>query len=210
MANDLATMNALLDIALRDTSDLTWTSAEKNDLIERAVDDCPLRPLLHGDATQALTSGDYYYDLPAAVVSVSRIDVADSDGNEAGAVSGGLWEIIGDPLTGDAEVHIDPRIVDRWGTGATVRYIGYGRYDTTTNLIPDEYVPYVIAHARAEAYSRMSSDRARFKQWANDEQTLNISVNEMIQLTNDAQLERDRHRARIFRWRKPMPAMRSA
>jgi len=209
VANDSATLVALLQTALRDTSDETWTGVEKAALIEQAVDDCPLRPLLHDDATQALTSGDYYYALPVAVASVSRIDVADADGNEAGSIPGGLWEVIGDPLTSDAEVHIDPRVVDRWGTGATIRYIGYGRYDTTTNLVPDDFVPFVIAHARAEAYGRMASDRARFKQWANDEQTLNISVNELLQLINDAQLERDRHRARIMRWRKPMPAQRA-
>lgn len=210
MANTLAVLNGLLDIALRDTSDETWTSAEKDSLIEQAVDDCPLRPLLHGDATQALTSGTYYYALPVAVASVSRIDVADADGNEAGSIPGGLWEVIGDPLTSAAEVHIDPRVVDRWGTGATIRYIGYGRYDTTTNLIPDDFVPFVIAHARAEAYGRMASDRARFRNWETSEQPLNISVNELLTLINDAQLERDRHRVRIMRWRKPMPAMRSA
>lgn len=208
MANDLATMNGLLDIALRDTSDATWTSAEKDSLIEQAVDACPPRPLLHDGASLSLVAGAYYHTLPAGVVSISRIDIEDIDGNEQGAIPRGLWEVVGDPLASAAEVHIDQRIVDRWD-GGTAFLIGYGRYDTTTNLIPDEYVPFVIAHARAEAYGRMASDRARFKQWANDEQTLNISVNELLTMINDAQLERDRHRARIMRWRKPMPAQRA-
>lgn len=209
MANDLATLNGLLDIALRDTSDETWTSAEKDSLIEQAVDACPPRPLLHDDASLSLVAGAYYHTLPAGVVSISRIDLEDIDGNERGAIAGGLWEVIGDTLTDAAEVRIDQRIVDRWD-GGTAHLIGYGRYDTVTNLIPDEYVPYVIAHARAEAYGRMASDRARFRNWETSEQPLNISVNELLTLINDAQLERDRHRARIMRWRKPMPAMRSA
>ena len=163
MSNDLATLNGLLDTALRDTSDATWSSAEKDDLIERAVDDCPRRPLLHDDATLSLVSGAYYHTLPAGVVAISRLDLEDLDGNERGQIAGGLWEVVGDPLTDNAEVHIDQRIVDRWD-GGTVHIIGYGRYDTTTNLIPDEFVPYVIAHARAEAYGRIASDRARFKQ----------------------------------------------
>jgi hypothetical protein len=209
MANDLATLNGLLDIALRDTSDETWTAAEKNQLIEQAVDDCPHRPLLHDDASIDFVSGAYYHDLPAGVISISRIDIEDTDGNPAGQIGGGLWEVIGDLMTGDAEIFISPRIVDAYD-GGTGHLIGYGRYDTTTNLIPDEYVAYVLAHATAAAYQRMASDRARFKQWANDEQTLNISVNELVQLVNDAQLERDRERARIRRWKKPVPAMRSA
>lgn len=209
MANDSATLVALLQTALRDTSDATWTSAEKTALIEQAVDACPPRPLLHDDASLSLVAGAYYHTLPAGVVSISRIDLEDIDGNERGAIAGGLWEVIGDTLTDAAEVRIDQRIVDRWD-GGTAHLIGYGRYDTTTNLIPDEYVPYVIAHARAEAYSRMASDRARFRNWETSEQPLNISVNELLTLINDAQLERDRHRARIMRWRKPMPAMRSA
>lgn len=209
MANDSATLVALLQTALRDTSDATWTSAEKTALIEQAVDACPPRPLLHDDASLSLVAGAYYHTLPAGVVSISRIDLEDIDGNERGAIAGGLWEVIGDTLTDAAEVRIDQRIVDRWD-GGTAHLIGYGRYDTVTNLIPDEYVPYVIAHARAEAYGRMASDRARFRNWETSEQPLNISVNELLTLINDAQLERDRHRARIMRWRKPMPAMRSA
>ena len=209
MANDSATLVALLQTALRDTSDATWTSAEKTALIEQAVDACPPRPLLHDDASLSLVAGAYYHTLPAGVVSISRIDLEDIDGNERGAIAGGLWEVIGDTLTDAAEVRIDQRIVDRWD-GGTAHLIGYGRYDTVTNLIPDEYVPYVIAHARAEAYGRMASDRARFRNWETSEQPLNISVNELVQLVNDAQLERDRHRARIMRWRKPMPATRSA
>lgn len=209
MANDSATLVALLQTALRDTSDATWTSAEKTALIEQAVDACPPRPLLHDDASLSLVAGAYYHTLPAGVVSISRIDLEDIDGNERGAIAGGLWEVIGDTLTDAAEVRIDQRIVDRWD-GGTAHLIGYGRYDTVTNLIPDEYVPFVIAHARAEAYGRMASDRARFRNWETSEQPLNISVNELLTLINDAQLERDRHRARIMRWRKPMPAMRSA
>jgi len=209
VANDSATLVALLQTALRDTSDATWTSAEKTALIEQAVDACPPRPLLHDDASLSLVAGAYYHTLPAGVVSISRIDLEDIDGNERGAIAGGLWEVIGDTLTDAAEVRIDQRIVDRWD-GGTAHLIGYGRYDTVTNLIPDEYVPYVIAHARAEAYGRMASDRARFRNWETSEQPLNISVNELLTLINDAQLERDRHRARIMRWRKPMPAMRSA
>lgn len=206
MANDAATLNGLLDIALRDTSDATWSSDEKDSLITQAVLECPPRPLLHDEHTATLTTGTYFYTLSPWVKTLSRIDLVDASGVEQGSIPGGLWEIHGDTYTGNAEVQIAPRVVDRWGTGATIRYIGYSEYDTSTHLIPTEYVRFVIAHAKAEAYSRMASDRARFKQWANDEQTLNISVNELVQMVNDAQLERDRERARIQRWRKPMPA----
>lgn len=208
MANTLAVLNGLLDTALRDTSDVTWSSDEKNQLIRQAVDDCPPRPLKHDDASIDFVSGAYYHDLPAGVVSVSRIDIEDVNGDPAGSVSGGLWELIGDPLTGDAEIFVSPRLVERYD-GGTGHLIGYGRYDTTTNLIPDDYIPFVLAHAKAAAYGAMASDRARFRNWETDEQPHNVSVNELVLLINDAQAERDRQAARIFRYRKPMPAMRS-
>lgn len=210
MANDLATLNALLDTALRDTSDVTWSSAEKDSYILDAVQACPPRPLRHDDVPVNLISGTYHYSLPTSVLSISRLDIVDADGVERGPIAGGLWSIDGDLLTGESEVHISPHVVDRYGTGAKAYAIGYGQYDLSTNLVPTEFLPFVIAHARAAAYNAMAADRARFKQWANDEQTLNISVNELLGLLNDAQLERDRERARIRQWRKPMPAMRSA
>jgi len=205
--NDAATLLGLLRVALRDPADATWSAAEKASLIEQAVADCPQRGLLHDDVTVAIVAGTYHYPLDASVTSVSRLDLVDADGTERGSVPGGLWEVIGDAWT-SAELHLSPRVVDD-SDGFTAHVIGYGRYDTATNLVPDEHVPYVIAHAKAAAYGAMVSDRARFRNFETSEQPFNISVNELIQLMNDAQLERDRNRARIWRWRKPMPASRS-
>jgi hypothetical protein len=205
MANDAGTLRGYLATQLRDSTYETWASAELDTLIASAVRACPRRPLLHDEVTQVLSSGIYYYTLPQTVTNISRLDLVDSSGEEQGELGGGLWEIIGDMMSGDAELHIAPTIVDA-NDGATVNIIGYGDYGTTGHYIPDDYVPFVLAHARAEAYARMISSRARFKNWANSDQTLNISVNELVQLVNDAQSDRERQRSMIARIRKPMPA----
>ena len=50
------------------------------------------------------------------------------------------------------------------------------------------------------------AERARFKNWANGDQTLNTSVNEMLGMVAQFERSRDVERSRLFTWRKPMPA----
>jgi len=176
------------------------------DLIAQSVYACPLRPLTHLDATQTLTAETYYYTIASTVVSISRVDLVDVDGDEVGPITPGFWEIIGDLRGGDAEMHIVPHFVDMVGTGGVARYIGYGRYDTATNLIPNEFLRFVLAHARYEAYMRLTADRVRFRQYLGADQTTNTSANELYQIVSSASREADAERSRIFTFRKPIPA----
>lgn len=207
MANTQSVLVDLLRTALRDASDATWPETEKQSLVDRAVDACPLRPLLRTDVMFPISDGDHSYGIDPTVASISRIDLT-LDGAPAGSIPSGLWEVTGDLSTGNAEVTIDPSTVTRL-SGRTAQVIGHGRYDTASHPVPDDFVPFVIAHARAEAWSRMVSDRARFRNWEVSEQTLNVSVNEVVLMLNDAQREREREQSRIFRFRKPMPARRA-
>lgn len=207
MANDAATLNGLLDIQLRDTSDTTWTSAEKDTLIARAVNNLYPRiviPLAPATYTQALTAGTYLYALNAAILGLAQIDLIDTASNERGRLDTGTWRVEGDLLAGTAKVRLSPSIVD--GIGGTVRYTGYGRYNVSTLPIPDDFVTQVLADARAEAYRRIAGDRVRYKQWQDGEPTQNTSVNELVQLISDAQREADQWRAIQKTWRRPVPA----
>ena len=87
----------------------------------------------------------------------------------------------------------------------TLRYNGYGRYDLDSNLIPDDYLAYVVAHARAGAFDWLTSDRTRFRQYLGSDQTTNTSANEMYQFIQQARNDVERETQPYLRVRKPMP-----
>lgn len=211
MSNNLAGLTTKLQTALRDTSGDVWDSTELNDILTWVVADLyPLlsRPLdptsttvtLDGDSTP-----EYFYDLPSGVMAVSRVDLVDSDSNELGPLASGSWEIVGDVLAGTGKIHVAPSVVQSFD-GATLRLNGYGRFDLTTNLVPDDYVRLVLALARAEAYRRAAGDREKFKVWLARNQTQNASVNELLLLVNEADAEAEKLRRQHKVWQKPVPA----
>lgn len=208
MANDLATLSSKLATQLRDTGHDVWNSTEKDDLITWSVANLYPRFARYIDpsvvgAEITLVDGTYFYSVPSGVLEVSGLDWIDTDGDELGTLDGQAWQVTGDPFGGTLKIRVAPRIVEQ---GGTLRVHGYGRYDTTTNLIPDDYVPLVLAQARSEAYLRMVGDRARFEQWLAREQTQNVSVNELEQMVNQAEGEALRLRATLPKtFRRPVP-----
>lgn len=205
MSNTLATLNGKLATALRDTSYATWTSAEMDDLLTYGL--AVLFPHLSREiapssAQITLVASTYFYSLPAGVMEVSRVDWIDTDSNEMGPIGPGSWEVVGSPILGTGQLHVSPVIADQ---GGTLRLISYGRFDLTTNLIPDDYVQYLLAVARAEAYRRMAGSRARFEAWQAQNQKQNVTVNELILLINEADAEAEKLRRQIRVWHKPVP-----
>lgn len=206
MSNTLATMNGKLATQLRDTGYATWASAEMDDLLTYALARLyPIlsRPLDPTSTTVALVATTYFYSLPAGVMAVSRVDWVDTDSNELGPLGLGSWEIVGSPILGTAKLHVSPVVVQ---SGGTLRLNGYGRFDLSTNLIPDDYVALLLAVARAEAYRRMAGDRSKFKEWLAQNQTANITVNELMLLINEADAEAERLRRQLRVWQLPVPA----
>jgi len=75
-----------------------------------------------------------------------------------------------------------------------------------THLIPDDFVPLVLAKARAEAYRRMGSDRVAFENWQARNQKQNVSINELLGLIQEAESEAIRQERAIQPvWRRPVP-----
>ena len=205
MANTLAVLNGYLTSALKAPSLATWPSAEKDQLIIRAVAD--LYPavsyaLAPQSYTQALTSGTYFYAINPIIVKLVRVDWLDSAGVEMGALADNLWEITGDMEAGTAKIHITPFISETTGT---LRYNGYGRYNTSSVYIPEDYVNAVIAECMVEALEWGIADRGRYKQWQGQAQKQNVSVTEYATLLSEARQRRDVLRRRAFTFRKPVP-----
>lgn len=205
MSNDLATLSSKLATALRDTTHSVWNSTEKDDLVTWAVDSLYprfARILDPETTTVTLVSETYFYPLPSGVVEVSTVETY-SGTEEYGPLDGQAWQIVGDPYAGTGKLRVGPTIAE---TGYTVRMHGYGTYDVTTNFIPDQLVPLVIARARGEAYRRMGADRAQFLQWQASEQNQNMSVNELVLLINEADADAAQLESRYGRtWRRPVP-----
>jgi hypothetical protein len=205
MSNTTAVLRGYLQSALRDSTNVTWTSGEMDNAITRAVRDLwprVARPLDPETYTQAMTSGTYVYSISSAIVQLNRVDWVDSDGNERGTLQG-TWEVLGDMLNGTGKIHVHPAIVE---TGGTLYYrVAFGRYDTTTNYIPDEYIELIIAQASVVLLHYLKVDRARFLQWANTRQDQNTSTNELLEMINNAEQRAREVSASKYTWRKPVP-----
>jgi len=212
MANALEDMRARLRTQLADTDDDVWDAGEKDDLLTWAVrrlNQRVNRPLDPDAAAQKITlvADTYFYAIDAGITHVNRIDMIDTASNEMGEILG--WEVTGSLVSGTAKLHVSPRIVDQLGT---LRILGYGRYTLPATAasqalaIPDDYVTLVLALARGEALRRMVSNRAQFRQWQVHNQVENISVNELIQMVNEADVQAEDEWAGIKVWQVPVEA----
>ena len=149
----------------------------------------------------------YRYHLHDSIAHVTRCDWLSEDGNtEYGALDGQSWEVIGNPEEDNALLYISPIIVEQ---GGTLRLHAHIQYGTSSNYIPERLVPLVIARARAEAYRRLAADRQKFKAWLSRNQEQNVTINELLQMINEADNEAlvlDRSQKS---WQKPVPARRA-
>ena len=207
MSNNLSTLSADLATQLRDTTHATWTSSEKDALIGWAVNRLyPAfpRPIDPTTTTITLVADTYFYALPSGVREVRAIERYNGT-DEYGYIDGSAWEIVGDAIIGTGKIHITPVLIDSYA-GDTIRVHGSGVYDTSTNLIPDEFVSFVLAMARGEAYRRMGGDRAQFLQWQARDQNQNISVSELIMLIREAEADVQLLKSMLGRGqRRPVP-----
>ncbi len=210
MSNDLSHLSQELSLALRDTTFSVWDSKECDRFITWAVAD--LWPKISREFDPTLNTitlvpgtspGTYYYTMPSGMLALSRVDLVDTNSKEMGPLAPGLWEKVG-PQNGTMKLHIAPVIVDQ---GGTVRLLGYGRFDTTTNLIPDDYVPLVIAKAQHRALMRLFSNREQFVNWLGSNQVNNVTINEQVQMTREAALdvERLKKESNAKVWMRPVP-----
>ena len=209
----MATLEAVrdeLESALYDSSNETWSTTELDYFLQRAVTRLALRapkPVATdaAAATITLVSGTYYYSIDSSIIQVDAVMYENSDEDLIGYMQSG-WEISGDLWAGTAKLHVSPTTVEQ---GGKLYLRGWQKYNLVaaasdqTNAITVELVPYVIASARVDAWDQLLSDRARFYQWQNQNQVQNVSINELIQMRNEAQDQRDYEWSIIKRWQRP-------
>jgi hypothetical protein len=211
MANDLETMRQRLRDVLYDVDDETWNAGEKDDILGVAVRRLsqrlprPLDPTVAAQ-TVTLVTLTYFYAIDSGISNIEKVFYINSDSDRIGYLEAG-WEVTGDITAGTAKLHVAPKVVERLGT---LQITGTGRYTLVTKAasqtaaIPDDYIPVVLAYSRAESYRRLLSDRARFYQWQNTNQVQNVSLNELIQMVNEADRQADDEWVSIKRWQQPV------
>lgn len=216
MANDLATLTGYLKTTLRDSTDTTWTVEEKQDLITwsisrlypNVVKYVTLEKQVDPNAS-FITTGD----VTTPWISIHRIDLWDGDPTSTLSrmvqeLPGQAWEVQ-TQIEGGSAVRIVMNPSYNYNGAYFYMIHGYIAYDSTANLVPDRLIPLVLARARQEAYRRMGADRAQFKNWLVQNQTQNVSVNELVQLINEASNEADGEERRMMtRHPRPVTARR--
>jgi hypothetical protein len=209
----MATLEAVrdeLESALYDSSNETWSTTELDYFLQRAVTRLALRAPkpVATDATVAtitLVSGTYYYSIDSSIIQVDAVMYENSDEDLIGYMKAG-WEISGDLWAGTAKLHVSPTTVEQ---GGKLYLRGHQKYTLTaaagdqTNAVTVEHVPYIISAARVSAYDQLLSDRARFRQWQNQNQLQNVSINELLQMRAEAEDQRDYEWSIVKRWQRP-------
>lgn len=205
--NDLSSLTAKLATQLRDTTYAVWAQGEMAELVTLAVDD--LWPSVSyrvkdNTTTISIVSGTRVYAIPTSIIDVDRVDVKDASATYIGPLMDGTWDVTGDTLLGSGWLTVNPMINDQYA-GGTYVLNGYAKYDVVTKFVPDPLVALVLAKARAEAYRRMGADRAQFKNWQARNQLQDMSVNELVILTNEADTEAARLQRRHRTLRRAVP-----
>jgi len=217
-------MRQRLRDALFDADDATWNAGEKDDLLLMAVRRLnqrvprPIDPTFKTTVSDiTLVSGTYVYAINSEYTGIHKVMYINTDSDQVGFLQSG-WEVFGDLEGGFAKLHVSPRTVE---AGGKLRLWGVGRYKllartvyealdlltTPTDFDPlplDTHVPLILAWAQEQAWRRLLSDRARFRQWQNMNQTQNVSVNEIIQMVQDASRQADEEWALLRRWQTPV------
>lgn len=224
MANDLETMRQRLRDDLFDTDDATWNAGEKDDLLLQATRrlskrvPMPIDPYLSNTISRlTLVTATYQYAIDSNYTRVDKVMYINTDLDQIGFMASG-WEVVGDIEIGAAKLNVSPTTVEQLGY---LRLFGVGRYKLLTRvayaaldiyssptvpdpLIQDDHVPLVLAWAKEQAWRRLLSDRARFRQWQNANQVQNVSINEIVQMVGDASRQADEEWALLRTFQRPV------
>jgi hypothetical protein len=200
--NDLGTLNTALSTALRDPGNETWTTEELDDVLTWSC--ARTYPKIADRIREIVTLvADQSEYLLEHLSEIDRVDLLDSDAIRSYALPGGTWEFWGSGEERGGTLYINPAYAS---DGPTLRVHGWGPYDLNENTPPDRYVPWILAMARADAGRREIAKRMNATNWLTVNQVQNISVNELVQMVNEADFEARTLGAAAKTWRRPKPA----
>lgn len=201
----LANMETTLARRLHDTGNVTWATAELDDLINQGID--ALADFYPKDIVQTIgtvSAGVYSYSA-SSFSHIYRVDIYTSAGSYRFTLPNGIggadsgWETHNGILNLPAGWTFD--------AGDTIKAWGYGRYiqlsaSSSTTEIDQSGIWAVLAFARAQALENLVNDRAQFQQWQSNSNGTDVTELAMLQTAASAWRAWDRERQRLRRLRK--------
>ena len=159
-----------------------WSDAELEFILESALAQVnQVRPRSVRDVI-ALADDDDQYAL-TNVYSIHRVDWLDADDRVIMQLPPRSYEVWGD---GQSEAQT-LWLANLYGRETySVRVHGYAPWEWSATAFPYEVQQMIIAVARAEALRRLTHERSRFRQWASSNPRSDVSVTELLSMTNEA------------------------
>lgn len=159
-----------------------WSTEELEFLCESALAQVnDVRPRSVRDIV-ALDPDDDQYAL-TNVYSVTRVDWLDSNDKVIMKLPPNSWEVWGDGVSGAQTLFVTSAYTR---DSFSVRVHGYAPWTWSATDFPFEVQQLIIAIARAEALRRLVHERSRFRQWATSNPRSDVSVTELLSMTNEA------------------------
>lgn len=201
----LADLRTRLATELRDASNVTWNTTELDYLINQGIDAvAAVYPKEIVQTIGTVSAGTSSYAV-SSFSNIYRIDIYTSAGSYRSEIAhriGGAntgWELHG------GVVYLPPSIT--YTAGDTLRAWGYGGYiqlsaSTSTTDLDVSAINAVLVFAEAEAYSRLTADRAQFQQWQSNTNGVDTSALGLAQLQSAARSRWREERNRLRRMRK--------
>jgi len=172
-----------LGVALRDSANAVWTSAEFDTILSHALEETNrVRPRVVKDVIALVEDQDTY--VLTNVYTVFRVDLLDASSKVVMPLPAGSWEVWGDNMSPGQTLYVNPVYAN---STYQLRVHGYGPYDYTTNTPPLQVQEAIIAVAVADALRRITAERARYEQYAANSPRSDVSVNELLGQINQAE-----------------------
>lgn len=147
MATTLANLKSRLNVWLRDGSDRTWTSAEKDELLVAAIADPYAYKVVRDTSLSTITS-TYSYTAPSGIESIYELGL-DADGNGIfHALPRDAYDLIGGTI-----YFTDTGLP----SGKTIQIVGKSKLTTSTTDFPTNVQEYILHLACAEAFEMLKT-----------------------------------------------------
>lgn len=180
LATAVATLRDSLegDVGMPDV----WVEEELEFLCEIALAQVnAARPRSARDTIDMVTDTDQY--ALTNVWTVHRVDWLDANDKIIMQLPARAWEVWGDNETEAQTLYVSPLYAR---TNFSVRVHGYAPWEWSATEFPYQVQQIIIAIARAEALRRLTNERSRFRQWAQTNPRGDVSVTELLSMTNEA------------------------
>lgn len=202
----LSDIRTYVSMDLRDPSNVTFSTAEVDDLINQGIDalaDVYPREIVSDFATIAASTYSYS---AASFSRIYRIDLYNSAGTFRAELPSGIgegansgWELHG------GVVYLPPSLT--YTTGDVMRAFGYARYtqlsaSTQTTDLDQSGMWAVRVFAQSEAYQRLLNDRAKYQQWQTQSNNTDVRLADLDRTSYNLQRRWQAEQRRLRRLRK--------